>query len=46
VATIPGVLAIAHSKREPSGKPAVVSQVPVRFGAGGVGHGAGVDLTF
>ena len=46
VATISGVLAIAHSKREPSGKPAVVSQVPVRFGAGVVGHGVEVELTF
>ena len=35
-----------HSKRERSGKPAVVSQVPVRFGAGVIGHGVGVELTF
>ena len=46
VATISGALAIAHSKREPSGKPAVVSQAPVRFGTGVVGHGVGVGVTF
>jgi len=46
VATISGALAIAHSKREPSGKPAVVSQAPVHIRAGVVGHGAGVGVTF
>ena len=47
VGAISGVLAIAKAgKHEPAGTPAVVGEVQVHFGAGVVGRGLGVRLTF